>query len=157
MPVPPRAEQEQIVRFLDWKVSLTNKLIRTKIKEINLLRELKQVLINKELLAKSNRKRVPLKRYVKSNRESLSERTSENHRIEYLDIGSVGYGYIKTVSYTHLSTLSNDQHPSRQFDFMLSNPPYGKSWKTDAEKMGGKNNILDTRFNLSLIHISVFY
>lgn len=45
------------------------------------------------------------------------------------------------------STLSNDQHPSRQFDFMLSNPPYGKSWKTDAEKMGGKNNILDTRFN----------
>ena len=48
------------------------------------------------------------------------------------------------------STLSNDQHPSRQFDFMLSNPPYGKSWKTDAEKMGGKNNILDTRFNTYL-------
>lgn len=35
------------------------------------------------------------------------------------------------------STLSDDQHASRQFDFMLSNPPYGKSWKTDAEKMGG--------------------
>ena len=25
------------------------------------------------------------------------------------------------------STLSDDQHASRQFDFMLSNPPYGKS------------------------------
>lgn len=45
------------------------------------------------------------------------------------------------------STLSDDQHASRQFDFMLSNPPYGKSWKTDAEKMGGKKDILDTRFN----------
>lgn len=39
---------------------------------------------------------------------------------------------------------------TRQFDFMLSNPPYGKSWKTDAEKMGGKKEILDTRFNTYL-------
>ncbi|MCI7686346.1 MAG: class I SAM-dependent DNA methyltransferase [Baileyella intestinalis] len=45
------------------------------------------------------------------------------------------------------STLSLDGNPSRQFDFMLSNPPYGKSWKTDADKMGGKKEILDTRFN----------
>lgn len=44
------------------------------------------------------------------------------------------------------STLSNDGFPSHQFDFMLSNPPYGKSWKVDAEKMGGKKDILDTRF-----------
>ena len=48
------------------------------------------------------------------------------------------------------STLSDDRHASRQFDFMLSNPPYGKSWKTDAEKMGGKKEILDTRFNAYL-------
>ena len=48
------------------------------------------------------------------------------------------------------STLSDDQNASRQFDFMLSNPPYGKSWKTDAEKMGGKKDILDTRFNAYL-------
>lgn len=45
------------------------------------------------------------------------------------------------------STISDDQHASRQFDFMLSNPPYGKSWKVDAERMGGKKDILDTRFN----------
>ena len=35
------------------------------------------------------------------------------------------------------STLSNDAFPSREFDFMLSNPTYGKSWKTDLERMGG--------------------
>ena len=44
------------------------------------------------------------------------------------------------------STLSDDRFPSRQFDFMLSNPPYGKSWKTDADKLGGKKGILDSRF-----------
>lgn len=48
------------------------------------------------------------------------------------------------------STLSLDGNPSRQFDFMLSNPPYGKSWKTDADRMGGKSEILDTRFNAYL-------
>jgi type I restriction enzyme M protein len=44
------------------------------------------------------------------------------------------------------STLSNDAFPSREFDFMLSNPPYGKSWKTDLERMGGKGAISDPRF-----------
>jgi type I restriction enzyme M protein len=44
------------------------------------------------------------------------------------------------------STLSNDAFPSRQFDFMLSNPPYGKSWKSDLERMGGKEGIKDPRF-----------
>ena len=29
---------------------------------------------------------------------------------------------------------------------MLSNPPYGKSWKTDAERLGGKKDITDPRF-----------
>ncbi len=44
------------------------------------------------------------------------------------------------------STLSADGHPSSEFDFMLSNPPYGKSWKTDQERMGGKGEIKDHRF-----------
>ena len=44
------------------------------------------------------------------------------------------------------STLSNDAFPSREFDFMLSNPPYGKSWKTDLERMGGKRDMRDPRF-----------
>ena len=44
------------------------------------------------------------------------------------------------------STLSDDAFPAREFDFMLSNPPYGKSWKTDLERMGGKSDITDPRF-----------
>ena len=44
------------------------------------------------------------------------------------------------------STLANDAFPSREFDFMISNPPYGKSWKTDLERMGGKKEMRDPRF-----------
>ncbi len=44
------------------------------------------------------------------------------------------------------STLSADAFPAREFDFMLSNPPYGKSWKTDLERMGGKKEMSDHRF-----------
>lgn len=44
------------------------------------------------------------------------------------------------------STLSADQFGSHEFDFMISNPPYGKSWKTDLERMGGKKEFSDPRF-----------
>lgn len=46
------------------------------------------------------------------------------------------------------STLSADGFPAGEFDFMLSNPPYGKSWKNDLEKMGGKGNVNDPRFSV---------
>lgn len=44
------------------------------------------------------------------------------------------------------STLANDALRSREFDFMLANPPYGKSWKGDLERMGGKKDLKDPRF-----------
>lgn len=42
LPVPPRPEQDQIVRFLDWKVASINKLINIKRKEIDLLKMQRQ-------------------------------------------------------------------------------------------------------------------
>ena len=44
------------------------------------------------------------------------------------------------------STLPSDAFRTREFDFMLSNPPYGKSWKTDLQRMGGKKGMSDHRF-----------
>ena len=41
------------------------------------------------------------------------------------------------------STLSNDAFKNYTFDFMLSNPPYGKSWKTDQDRI---KKINDPRF-----------
>ena len=49
-PVPPRAEQDQIVRFLDWKVSCINKLIKIKKKQINLLIEQEKRIISDSVL-----------------------------------------------------------------------------------------------------------
>ncbi|MGE0126974.1 MAG: N-6 DNA methylase [Blastocatellales bacterium] len=47
------------------------------------------------------------------------------------------------------STLQRDAFPSLEFDFMLSNPPYGKSWKKDLEAMGGKDGMRDRRFRIT--------
>lgn len=51
LPVPPRDEQDQIVRFLDWKVSSVNKLIGVKQKQIAALKEFMQAEIEKQLYA----------------------------------------------------------------------------------------------------------
>ena len=47
------------------------------------------------------------------------------------------------------STLLHDAFPAKEFDFMLSNPPYGKSWKKDLEQMGGKEEMRDPRFKIT--------
>ena len=39
VPVPPRAEQDQIVRYLDWQVSKINRLIAAKRKQIELMKD----------------------------------------------------------------------------------------------------------------------
>ena len=46
VPVPSRAEQDQIVRYLDWQVSRINKLIRGYQKQIKLLEERRQTIID---------------------------------------------------------------------------------------------------------------
>lgn len=46
VPVPPRDEQEQIVRFLEWKVSAINRLINLRRKEITALEDLKRSIIH---------------------------------------------------------------------------------------------------------------
>ena len=63
-------------------------------------------------------------------------------------------GNVENIAYG--STLSDDYFPSRRFDFMLSNPPYGKAWKNDADKLGGKKGIIDTRFVTSFGDIGDF-
>jgi type I restriction enzyme M protein len=46
------------------------------------------------------------------------------------------------------STISHDAFPAQEFDFMLANPPYGKSWKKDLETLGGKDGMRDPRFKV---------
>ncbi len=60
-PVPPREEQDQIVRFLDWKISEINRLINIKHQNIRTLKELMQAEIEKQLAAFDIVKTVRLK------------------------------------------------------------------------------------------------
>ncbi|QBQ64596.1 SAM-dependent DNA methyltransferase [Actinobacillus indolicus] len=48
------------------------------------------------------------------------------------------------------STLSTDTFQGKYFDFMLSNPPYGKSWSSDQSYIKDGNSVIDDRFKVSL-------
>ena len=48
------------------------------------------------------------------------------------------------------STLAEDEFGSLKFDFMLSNPPYGKSWKADRKFIMDGRDVLDSRFQVRL-------
>jgi type I restriction enzyme M protein len=54
------------------------------------------------------------------------------------------------------STLSNDGFPKLKFDFMLSNPPYGKTWKIDQDSIVDPKTkeILDNRFSVGVPRVS---
>jgi type I restriction enzyme M protein len=66
----------------------------------------------------------------------------------------------KSENIAYGSTLSKDGFPHLHFDFMLSNPPYGKTWKIDEDAIvedrgkKGKQNIKDKRFDIGLPSIS---
>lgn len=60
IPVPPIKEQNQIVKFLDYKISKINKFIKDKKREIELLKELKQAEINRAVTQGLN-PNVPMK------------------------------------------------------------------------------------------------
>ena len=92
-------------------------------------------------LAKEHRKQVATHLYGQ-------EINSETYAIAKADLLLKGEGEAadNIVGGPEYSTLSNDAFPSREFDFMLSNPPYGKSWKSDLDRLGGKDGIKDPRF-----------
>ncbi len=66
----------------------------------------------------------------------------------------------KSENIAYGSTLSKDGFPHLHFDFMLSNPPYGKTWKIDEDAIvddrgkKGKEIINDSRFQIGLPSIS---
>jgi type I restriction enzyme M protein len=73
------------------------------------------------------------------------EVNAETYAIAKADLLLKGQGE-EAENMKHGSTLSADGFLTREFDFMLSNPPYGKSWKSDLERMGGKGDLRDPRF-----------
>ncbi|OQX06576.1 MAG: DNA methylase [Thiothrix lacustris] len=48
------------------------------------------------------------------------------------------------------STLSTDEFAADRFDFMLSNPPYGKSWASEQKNIKDGADVIDPRFKVTL-------
>ena len=48
------------------------------------------------------------------------------------------------------STLSTDEFAGKSFDFMLSNPPYGKSWSSEQKYIKDGKDVIDPRFKIQL-------
>ena len=48
------------------------------------------------------------------------------------------------------NTITEDYFQGQTFGYQLTNPPYGKSWKTDKEKIYHEKTLLDHRFELPL-------
>ncbi|WP_218777079.1 type I restriction-modification system subunit M [Salinicola salarius] len=48
------------------------------------------------------------------------------------------------------STLSTDEFSANRFDFMLSNPPYGKSWNSEVKYIKDGKDVIDSRFQVEL-------
>lgn len=48
------------------------------------------------------------------------------------------------------STLTIDEFATQRFDFMLSNPPYGKSWNSELKHIKDGSDVIDPRFMVRL-------
>lgn len=98
-----------------------------------------------------------LQKHAEENNKQLSihifgqESTEETYAIAKADLLIKG-GDTSTGEVYYGSTLSNDGARGKHFDFMLSNPPYGKTWKNDLNILGAgidkdpKRNVVDSRF-----------
>lgn len=56
---------------------------------------------------------------------------------------------INRLRFANGSTISEDGHPGKKFDFCISNPPFGTPWKSDLERWGfgtDKSKVTDPRF-----------
>lgn len=111
--IPPRKEQDAIVKFLDKKLADIDKYIFTKQKQIELLNEQKAAIINKAVTkgldpntkmkdsgvewlgeVPKDWKIKPLKHWIYMNRRALPDDTDEEFEYDYLDIGNVVTGKI---------------------------------------------------------------
>lgn len=52
------------------------------------------------------------------------------------------------------NTITEDAFQGQTFGYQITNPPYGKSWKTDKEKIYHDKQLLDRRFELTLTNFA---
>ncbi len=119
-PVPPREEQDQIVRFLDWKISEINRLIAIIKSSIRCLHQAKSKLINNCITSVTSR--IKLKHIARCNCATLGESTEPEYSFRYIDIGSVDYtkGITKYETFTFKNAPSRARRIVKKHDIIIS-------------------------------------
>ena len=138
---PPINEQKEITKYLDEKTSKIDLLLQKLGRQKELLVEKRSALINKAvtrglnpdaLMKKTGNNLIPaipeswkvkrLKYEVSINRQALSEQTTSNYEIEYIDIGSVSLinGITETVKLTFGSSPSRARRIVKSGDSIIS-------------------------------------
>lgn len=92
IPIPPKEEQEQIARFLDWKINEIDRLVLESISKQNYLLNIWEKILNSYL---EEGEEIALKYLVDSNLRSLSDKDVID-TIKYIEISDVGYGFLKS-------------------------------------------------------------
>lgn len=73
----------------------------------------------------------PVRRFNEENNEEAGEHLTPRDAVKLM------------VRLVFLPIADQIKSTTLEFDFMLSNRPYGKSWKSDQKRMGGKGEIAD--------------
>lgn len=128
-PVPPRAEQDKIVRFLDEKANAIDEVIATRQKQIEELDELRKTIINRAVTrgishadGANGWKMRRLKTIVSCNDEALSDNTPGDQRISYVEISDVNEsnGIFATEAYLFKDAPSRARRITRKGDVIIS-------------------------------------
>src|SRR5690554_4979098 len=139
--LPPLPEQTAIANFLDDKIAKIEQTIGIRQKEIELLKERRQILIQ-QAVTKGLDATVPmkdnnvdwigeipehwevrkLKQVCKININSLDERTNPNYEFEYIDIGSVTYenGIVSKEFFLFKNAPSRARRIAKEGDTIVS-------------------------------------
>lgn len=140
-PYPPKEEQNKIVEFLKEKLGKIDKFIDLKTRQIELLKEQKEAMINKVVTKGLDESvtmkysdiewigKIPqhwevlrLKYLADSNKKSLKEKEDDDKEIEYIDIGSVGFLNLKSepVEYKFKDAPSRARRIVHHQDIIIS-------------------------------------
>jgi len=168
LPLPPKEEQDKIAAFLDHNLAKIDKFVELTERQIELLKEQKEVIINDAVTKGIDNDvaykdsgidwigKIPehwevtrLKYLTNSNLTSLSNNEEKDKEIEYIDIGSVGFFKLKSEPVKMLfgQAPSRARRVVRKGDIIISTVrTYLKSMLYIDESLSGK--IVSTGFSV---------
>lgn len=128
VPVPPREEQDQIVRYLDWQVSKINRLIAAKRKEIDAIHDMEHLYIDHVFSEIANQKTIRLKYLVEQFVDCPHETPEYCKDGDYCVIRTADqdYGYLRSETLMYRLTESEYTNRIRRAPLNAGDIVYGR-------------------------------